>query len=116
MDSKEHDSLTFLVITCRLDEVIKKEEHHEVKVVKIDTERHGAQVLAGMPEILAHKPDLILECIEEGLGEALKPLGYNFYTIVEDGLDAGIHRVEDLVPDKHFTFNSPNRYATVKEL
>lgn len=115
MDSGDKKSLPFPVMSCRLDDLIDGKYHHAVKVVKIDTECHGAKVLAGMPRILSNKPDLILECIEPGLGDILKPLGYNFYTIMETG-DAGIHRVDDLLPDDPFTFESPNRYATVKEL
>lgn len=116
MDSKKENSMRFLVNSYRLDNMIEKKYHHLINGIKIDTECHGVKVLKGMPEILSHRPDLILECIEQGLGDALRPFGYNFYTIIETGSDAGIHRVDDLIPDKHFTFNSPNRYATIKEL
>lgn len=105
------DAGVFPVLLRRVDTIIKKEFHEVVDVVKIDTERHGYQVLQGMPIILSYKPDLILECIEPGMGDILKPLGYRFYTIHEK---TGLHPVDDLIPDDPFTFDSPNRYATAK--
>lgn len=98
------------VMVRRLDTLIKSEHHASIKVIKIDTERHGLRVLRGMPEILSHKPDLILECIEDGMGEILKPLGYRFFKIHEQN---GLSPVEDLTPDNPITHDSPNRYATV---
>lgn len=97
----------------RLDTLLNTNEHAKVRAVKIDTESHGKQVLLGMQKILEHRPDLILECIEPGMGELLKPLGYKFYKIHET---KGLSLVDDLIPDDPFTFDSPNRYATVKEL
>ena len=100
----------------RLDALLKPEWHAKVRAVKIDTEKHGCRVLAGMPGILSHRPDLILECIEHGMTEILAPLGYRFYKIIETGARAGLERVDALVPDATFSFDSPNRYATVKEV
>lgn len=97
-----------------LDSLIKREYHAKVAAVKIDTEFAGCEVLKGMTEILSHRPDLILECVENGMGDILKPLGYHFYKIVERGPHAGLHKVEDLIPDVPVTHDSPNRYATVK--
>lgn len=70
-------------------------------------------ILRGMPEILSHHPDLIVECIEPGMGVSLKPLGYHFYKINEK---SGLEPADDLVADNPFTFDSPNRYATVREI
>lgn len=103
----------FKVEARRLDDLLNTSSHDAVKAIKIDAEGHVARILHGMPVILSHKPDLILECIEPGLTEILAPLGYTFYTINEK---TGLEPVEDLVPDHPFTFDSPNRYATVKDM
>jgi len=101
----------FIVPVRRLDTLIREDYHSRVSLEKIDTEKHGCKVLAGMPQILAHKPDIILECTEYGLGECLKPLGYKFYVIDEED---GLQPVENLVPDNPFSFRRPNRYATAR--
>jgi len=106
-------SIPYPVITKRIDSLLKEEHHHKVRAVKIDTEGHVANVLRGMPKILEHRPDLILECIEEGLTEILAPLGYKFFVIDER---TGLSPISALRPDRQFTFNSPNRYATVREV
>jgi FkbM family methyltransferase len=103
-------SAEFPVRVSRLDALLLEQYHAKVRVVKIDTERHGARVLRGMTKILAHRPDLILECIEDGMTEILEPLGYKFFKIHES---RGLEPVDSLVPDAPFTFDSPNRYATV---
>lgn len=100
----------------RLDTLLNKDEQAKVRVVKIDTENHGKFVLLGMQNILEHHPDLILECTETGMGAMLKPLGYKFYKIHESRETDWLSRVDDLIPDDPFTFDSPNRYATVKDL
>ena len=55
--------------------------------VKIDTEGHEVEVLAGMPKLLKLRPDIILECafVPAMLGtEAdLKAAGYRFFHIDE---------------------------------
>ena len=110
-------NLRFPVYVMRLDSMLPEEDYASVKVVKIDTEHHGTRVLAGMPGILSYRPDLILECIDPGLDERLKPLGYHFYKINEENdKNFGLEAVSDLTPDHPFSFSTPNRYATVKEL
>lgn len=99
-----------------LDSLIKEEFHKDIRVVKIDTEKYGVRVLKGMTAILTHKPDLILECIENGMGEILKPLGYRFYRINENEESNFLYEVYDLIPDDPITHESPNRYATTKVL
>lgn len=101
----------FPVRASRLDALMRDEFHSKVRAVKIDTERHGARVLRGMPKILEYRPDMILECTEEGMTEILQPLGYKFYKIDERH---GLEPVDALIPDAPFTFASPNRFATVK--
>ena len=97
-----------------LDSIIKDEFYGEVRVVKIDTERCVVNVLKGMAGILEHKPDLIIECIEDGIGGILKPLGYHFYRINENAESEELTEIDDLIPDDPITHNSPNRYATFR--
>lgn len=56
--------------------------------VKIDTEGHEVEVLAGMPKLLGLKPDIILECAcgpaMLGTEADLKAAGYRFFHI-DDG-------------------------------
>lgn len=108
---KALNAIHYPVYARRLDDLLKAEFHDKVRVVKIDTEKHGVRVLRGMTKILEHKPDLILECIEPGLGEILKPLGYKFFVIDEE---TGLEPCDDLIPDDPFTFRRPNRYATCR--
>lgn len=103
--------MEYSIIVNRLDSLLRKHLHKKIAVVKIDTEQHGAAVLRGMPQILSQKPDLLLECIEPGLGKILKPLGYHFYKVNEK---TGLEPVADLIPDDPFTFDSPNRFASVR--
>lgn len=97
------------VMTKRLDALLKPAFHANVRAVKIDTEGHGVRVLRGMPQILSYKPDLILECIEEGLDKELP--GYRFYVIDEE---EGLKPCDSLTPDGEFSFRTPNRFATVR--
>lgn len=106
-------AVEFPVRSTRLDTLVLEQSHSKVGAVKIDTEKHGARVLRGMPKILAHRPDLILECIEDGMTEILAPLGYKFFRIDEK---KGLSPVDALVPDAPFSFDSPNRYATCREV
>lgn len=103
----------FPVIALRTDDLLKEPDHHRINVIKIDTEKTVGRVLTGMPDILSYKPDLILECIEDGLTEILKPLGYSFYRIHEK---TGLHAVDRLSPDDPVDMQSPNRFATVRNL
>lgn len=108
-----NDIARYPVNVRRLDDLVLEKLHCEVDLVKIDTEYHGKRVLSGMTRILQHRPDLLLEVIEPGMGQILKPLGYHFYKIDEK---TGFSPVEDLIPDEPYTHDSPNRFATVKAL
>ena len=110
---KQKDAGVYPIVVRRLDSIVKEQFHDRIGVIKIDTEKTGAEILRGMPKILSHRPDLILECTEYGLAETLRPLGYRFYRIDEK---AGLSEVDDLIPDNPFSFDTPNRYATVKEI
>ena len=109
INSTYKNGMLFKVRGIRLDSLVIEELHSAVKVIKIDVEKCAVQVLNGMPKILSYKPDLILECTEDGLTEILKPLGYKFFRIDEK---KGLSPVESLTPDFPFTFDCPNRYAT----
>lgn len=112
--SGEKDGVTQYAVEVRsLDTLLHADLHSRVRAVKIDTENHGVRVLRGMSGLLSYKPDLILECTESGLDEMLKPLGYQFFKINEK---TGLEPVDGLTPDAPFTFDSPNRYATVRGL
>lgn len=101
----------------RLDTLLHDELHSLVAVIKIDTESHGVSVLRGASRILEARPHLILECIERGMGDLLRPLGYRFWRINEDREENyGLESVPDLVPDTEFSFHSPNRFASVNGL
>jgi FkbM family methyltransferase len=62
--------------------------------VKIDTEGHELEVMAGMPKLLERRPDIILECVfaplMRDLEAELTSAGYRFFFIDEKGweLDA----------------------------
>jgi FkbM family methyltransferase len=94
------------VRVVRLDTLLAKDDWPKVKVLKIDAENATPQVLRGMGGILEHKPDIILECTQDGMEEILKPCGYNYWKIWEDG------RLEesDLKP-----FNPDNNYNGTHE-
>lgn len=112
----ETNSAQYPVYVRRLDTLLAPDMMGKIAVIKIDTERNGVRVLRGAPHTLEHRPDLILECIEEGMDEILRPLGYRFYRINEDrDENYGLTPVPDLSPDTEFTFHSPNRFASVKE-
>lgn len=98
----------------RLDGLLNANQHAKVSVIKIDTEGNVGRILKGMPDILSYRPDLILECIEHGMGEILKPLGYKFYKINEKDPMRPLTLVDDLIPDDPVNHESPNRYATVE--
>ena len=93
---KYEDAVVTNIVPCkRLDDHIAEAFHSKLGPIKIDVEMSAKQVLAGMPKILAHKPDLIIEVTEEGLTEILKPYGYRFYLIDDEN---GISEVDSLEP------------------
>jgi len=105
--------------SMRLDTLIPKQMWGEVDVAKIDAENWTLNALKGMGGVLDHKPELILECTEPGMGEFLKPLGYRFWRIWETGK---IEEVEDLIPhNPNNNYNGTdedcrNRFASVRGL
>jgi FkbM family methyltransferase len=66
--------------------------------VKIDTEGHELEVMAGMPNLLKRRPDIILECafapLMRDLEAELASAGYRFFFIDEKGWE--LDRVESL--------------------
>lgn len=86
-----------------------------VSVIKIDVEGKARDVLLGAAHILENdKPDLLIECTEDGLTEILAPLGYKFFVVNES---TGLEPCNDLRPipaGKGWDMNRLNRYCTVK--
>lgn len=107
------------VRVATLDSLLKPELHAKVAVVKIDAENLTPAVLEGMPKILEHRPDLIIECTESGMGEKLRALGYKFWRIWEN---REIEEVGDLSPHNPGNNyngtdeNCRNRFASVRGL
>lgn len=107
------------VRVARMDSVIPKNQWKDIGVMKIDAENLTPDAIEGMPGILEHRPDLIIECTESGMGERLKGLGYKFWRIWEGG---DIDPVDDLTPhnpDNNYNGtheNCRNRFASVKGL
>jgi FkbM family methyltransferase len=66
--------------------------------VKIDTEGHEVEVLAGMPKLLDQRPDIILECAfvpeMRDTELQLRARDYRFFHIDEQGW--GLNRIESL--------------------
>ncbi len=103
----------------RMDSIIPKAQWQGIGVMKIDAENLTPDAIEGMPGILEHRPDLIIECTESGMTERLKALGYKFWRIWEGG---SIDPVDDLTPynpgnNYNGTHeNCRNRFASVKGL
>lgn len=101
---------TFLVPTLRLDAVI----YGPVTAIKIDVEGAAKRVLRGAERTLREsRPDLLIECTEDGLTEILAPLGYKFFVVNEE---QGLEPCNDLRPipaGKGWDMNRMNRYCTV---
>jgi FkbM family methyltransferase len=95
------------VRVCRLDSLVEEAYWKDLKVVKIDAENYTLNALIGMGGILNHKPDLILECTQDGMDEVLKPLGYKFWKIWETG---ALEEVDTLTP-----YNPGNNYNGTDE-
>lgn len=104
---------SFPVETQRVDNMLPPGSHRKVGVVKIDIERHSPEAVAGMPRVMARRPDLVFEA-EEGLEGPLKGMGYHFYEIDErTGLSPVDHIVVNSLDDGTLDMNRRNRYATV---
>lgn len=101
---------TFVVPTLRLDAITDV----PITAMKIDVEGAAKRVLKGAERILReHRPDLLIECTEEGLTEILAPLGYKFFVVNEA---EGLEPCNDLRPipaGKGWDMNRLNRYCTV---
>jgi FkbM family methyltransferase len=92
------DATASYIVPCkRMDTHIDESFHSKVGPIKIDVENSAKQVLAGMPKILSHKPNLLIEVTEDGLTEILKPYGYRFFMLDDDH---GISEVESLEPER----------------
>ena len=119
MDMKNPKGEELPVRVQRLDTLIPKELWPGLKALKIDAENWTPHVLRGMGDILKNGPDLILECIEPGMGEILKPFGYKFWKIWETGK---IEETDDLIPyNPNNNYNGTdedckNRFASVRGL
>jgi FkbM family methyltransferase len=104
----EGATYTKMVQTRRIDDVVRPRSTAR-SCVKIDTEGHEAHVLEGMPNLLALKPDIILECaLVPGMAQAeqhLLRLGYEFYVISDSRFE--LQKVSGL--------SSPPPGITVKE-
>ena len=111
--------LTIPTSVFRMDAVVPEAAWPGLKAVKIDAENLTGAVLRGMGRILEHRPDLIIECIEPGLAEILRPYGYRFWRIWETGK---IEEVDDLAPyNPDGNYNGThedcrNRFASVRAL
>lgn len=121
MDLHNDKGMELPCMAVRLDALLPVEQWPMLKALKIDAENWTDRVLNGMSNIFAagHRPDLILECTEGGMGEILRPLGYKFWTIWETGK---IEECADLVPyNPNNNYNGTdedcrNRFASVREL
>ena len=107
------------VRVATLDALLAPSMHARVSVLKIDAENLTPAVLDGMPSILEHRPDLIIECTESGMGAKLRALGYKFWRIWEN---REIEEVDDLAPHNPGNNyngtdeNCRNRFASCKGL
>ncbi len=103
---------TFVVPTLRIDSVIGG----PVAAIKIDVEGAAKRVLKGAERLLReHRPDLLIECTEDGLAEILAPLGYKFFVVNES---AGLEPCNDLRPiatGNGWDMTRLNRYCTVRD-
>jgi len=84
-------------------------------LIKIDVEGGEVNTMNGMKEILALKPDIILETFDERscnvINELLMPLGYNAYQVFE--LEGKLERRDKLKPCDPFGYDY-NQFLTVR--
>lgn len=121
MDRKSANGEQFPARVMRLDSLINPASWSGLRVLKIDAENYTPNVIDGMGGIFeaGHRPDMIIECLEGGMGEKLRSLGYQFWRIWETGL---VDPVEDLLPhNPNKNYNGThedcrNRFASVKGL
>ena len=70
-----------------LDTLVAEAGIAEVDLVKIDVERHEADVLSGMAGLLQSRPAIVIEILDAGLGESVgrlvAPHGYRWFAIRE---------------------------------
>lgn len=105
----------------RLDSLFQQSAWPMLRALKIDAENYTPNVLVGMKGIFdaGHRPDLIIECTESGMGDMLKALGYKFWRIWETGR---IEPADDLAPhnpDNNYNGTDEdcrNRFASVRGL
>jgi FkbM family methyltransferase len=75
------------VQSIRLDEFCRRENISRIDLIKIDVEMHEPQVLEGMGRLLDDRPAMLIEVLNDRIGEAitnrLAPLGYLFYNLDE---------------------------------
>jgi FkbM family methyltransferase len=109
MGLKNKNGMEYPAKCVRLDSVLNRDGWKDLKALKIDAENYTPKVINGMAGIFAegYRPDLIIECLEEGMGGYLKGLGYRFWRIWESGT---VEEVEDLLP-----YNPDNNYNGTHE-
>jgi FkbM family methyltransferase len=97
--SPEHATLLMVIMTP-LDKVMDSVDLGPNPLMKIDVEGAEEFVFQGMPNVLAQKPDIILECFEDESCQKLtaltQPLGYNYYVI--DEVNGRIEQRDRLYP------------------
>jgi FkbM family methyltransferase len=77
-----------------LDRVVAEHRVAQVSLLKLDTERTEHEVLAGCRDTLARdRPEIICEVWpdagnERQLEDLLRPLGYHFYQLLPEGIEA----------------------------
>lgn len=72
--------------TQRLETFIEKNRISKIDLIKLDVERHEAEVMEGMAKYLfAMKPDIIIEILDDDIGrrieEYVRECGYHYYLI-----------------------------------
>ena len=89
------DWKTTEVSVITIDRFVRDNDIPKIDLVKIDTESTEPQVLRGMiATIERDRPNIICEVlatlgVEEPLAEILKPFGYKFYQLTDEGI---VHR------------------------
>ena len=85
-------------------------------LVKIDVEGAEAQTFRGITEILALKPDIILETFSrhscDAINEIIQPLGYNVYHILER--ERGMEQRAQLQPCRKEPAGNFNQFLTTR--
>lgn len=103
----------------RLDSLLPEELWPKLRAIKIDAENWTPHVLRGMGDILKYAPDIILESIVPGMDGILRPFGYKFWTIWEDGRIEETDNLDPHNPDNNYNGTHEhcrNRFASVRGL